>query len=496
MKFDFVVAGAGVAGMTAAVILAKAGYAVALVEKAPHLGPLLRGFQRQGIYFDTGFHYTGALGDGEALDLFFRYLGIADKVEKIPFSRDGFDVVCHGGSRPAFAFPWGYERIQESLQKAFPSENEAILRYLRLVRETCDQLPYLNLDAPLTGHSVFSASRGASLKEVLDGLTHHADLKRLLCTHVFLYGVDPAQAPFSLHAAIVGPYYQSVHGIRGGGLSLVQAFEKRLAQLGVSCFMGNGVAGLEINNQRTLERILLSDGRKIDCRGCVYTGHPKLLLNIVPSSVFRPAYRRRLTELKESPSAAILYARCDDPVVRLKGCNLYDGFWGYEERHLTEGSLEERPLYITRAPAIDSADAKSGIIAICAFRYSETQQWEDSFHGNRPPAYRLKKQNIAAILQKRVVKALPEVQGKLHPVEVATPLTMRDYTHSPYGSLYGIQHCLGQINPFPVTRVSGLFLAGQSVVAPGVMGAMLSSFLTCGSIIGHSQLRKDLRACR
>jgi all-trans-retinol 13,14-reductase len=496
MKFDFVIAGAGIAGMTAAAILAKAGYAVALVEKAPHLGPLLRGFKREGIYFDTGFHYTGALGEGEALDLFLRYLGIAGKIEKFPFSQDGFDIVTHGGSRPAFAFPFGYERIEECLQKEFPKEKEPIARYLRLVREACDQLPYLNLDASLTEHSVFSASRGASLKAVLDGLSHDADLKRLLCTHIFLYGVNPEEAPFYLHAAIVGPYYQSVHGIRGGGMGLVQAFEYRLAQLGVSCFLGSGVTSLEIDNQRTLKKVLLSDGRSLDCRGCVYTGHPKFLLSLVPSGVFRPAYRKRLSELKESPSAVILYARCDDPVARLKGCNFYDGFWGNGQRDLTEGALEERPLYITRTLEGDSAGVKSAIIAICPTGYSDTQQWADSFRGNRPLAYRQEKQNIAAILQKRVAKALPEVQDKLHPVEVATPLTLRDYAHSPYGSLYGIQHCLGQINPFPVTRVSGLFLAGQSIVAPGVMGAMLSSFLTCGSIIGHSRIRKDLRACR
>jgi len=47
----------------------------------------------------------------------------------------------------------------------------------------------------------------------------------------------------------------------------------------------------------------------------------------------------------------------------------------------------------------------------------------------------------------------------------------------------------------PLTRLGNLFLAGQSIVAPGVLGAMISGFVACGSIIGHELLRKDLKRC-
>ncbi|WP_026842265.1 FAD-dependent oxidoreductase [Citrifermentans bremense] len=59
MRYDFAVIGAGVSGITSALILAKHGRSVALLEKAPRTAPLLRGFSRQGVQFDTGFHYTG-----------------------------------------------------------------------------------------------------------------------------------------------------------------------------------------------------------------------------------------------------------------------------------------------------------------------------------------------------------------------------------------------------------------------------------------------------
>ena len=55
---------------------------------------------------------------------------------------------------------------------------------------------------------------------------------------------------------------------------------------------------------------------------------------------------------------------------------------------------------------------------------------------------------------------------------------------------------VGQYNPHPVTRLAGLYLAGQAVVSPGILGAILSGLVACGSILGHDRLRKEIRSCR
>ena len=68
MSYDYLIIGAGASGLTSALILAQEGYRVALIERSPYLAPLLRGFSRRGVYFDTGFHYSGGLGRGEILD--------------------------------------------------------------------------------------------------------------------------------------------------------------------------------------------------------------------------------------------------------------------------------------------------------------------------------------------------------------------------------------------------------------------------------------------
>ncbi|MCK4502784.1 MAG: hypothetical protein KAU22_07085, partial [Desulfuromonadales bacterium] len=61
------------------------------------------------------------------------------------------------------------------------------------------------------------------------------------------------------------------------------------------------------------------------------------------------------------------------------------------------------------------------------------------------------------------------------------------------GAIYGVARELGQYNPLPVTRLPGLFLAGQAVTVCGLMGTMVSSCLACGSILGHEFLRGELK---
>jgi all-trans-retinol 13,14-reductase len=147
MKYDYAVIGAGVSGLASALILAKNGCRVALVEKSARTGPLLRGFRRNGILFDTGFHHAGGIGDGEAGDIFFRYMGLSERLKKVPGNPDCFDIVRFSNPDFEFCFPIGYDKIRERLHGAFPGDKYAVDEYLGTVKKQCSSLPYLNLEA-------------------------------------------------------------------------------------------------------------------------------------------------------------------------------------------------------------------------------------------------------------------------------------------------------------------------------------------------------------
>ncbi len=494
MKYDFVVIGAGVSGLTSAITLAKSGYRVALVEKSERTAPVLRGFSRKGVHFDTGFHYTGGLAPGEPLDIFFRYLGISDRVTSFPFDTEGFDVFrCEN---PGFEFrvPAGYARLRERLCEAFPVEAKAIDSYLGMVKAVCASMPYLNLDAEVDTGFALRRVLGATLKETLDSLTGNELLKSVLSMHSLLYGVSSCEVSFTQHAAIVGNYYDSARGIRGSGLSLVNAFDERLKLLGVDLFCGAEVTRVLVDAQGAVAGVELASGAALSCPACIATVHPRVLLDLAPEGAFRPAYRKRLGALEETVSAFMAYAVSTAPIASLAGSNLFLLPEADCLNRLGQSPLDKAPFYLSAAYREGGGDP-SGYIAIFPSLFKETAAWEGSSSGRRPEEYRQFKKEALSIMQRRIERVCPEIAGNLQYLEGSTPLTLRDFCSTPYGGLYGVKHMVGQYNPQTSTKLRGLYLAGQAVVSPGVMGAVLSGLLACGTILGHDRMRKELKAC-
>jgi len=159
------------------------------------------------------------------------------------------------------------------------------------------------------------------------------------------------------------------------------------------------------------------------------------------------------------------------------------------------GTLEERIFFISLPKEREKKSSEEGMMAICQAPPGEAKRWRDSLPRARSLDYLRFKEQITEEIGKHLEAKCPEFAGHVNYVGCSTPLTLRDQTNSPYGSLYGAKHRIEQYNPLPLTKLGNLFLAGQSIVAPGVLGAMISGFVACGSVVGHELLRKDLKQC-
>lgn len=493
--YDALVIGSGVSGLTNALLLARSGQRVAVVERAAQIAPLLRGFQRWGVQFDTGFHYAGALQNGEGLHRFFTLLGLDKHLTIEPMQASGFDRLIANSGNLDYSFPVGPEEIVRTLSAEFPAEQVAIERFIRDTLQVCDHLPYINPQTPVDQLSAFDRAHDVSLLEYLAGLTSNALLIKVLSLHCLLHGIAPEQVPFRFHASVIGPYFRSASTILGGGLSLAQAFETCLNEAGVELICDAQVEKIILSSNDKAEGVELADGTMIHSRTVISTLHPRQTLNCLPDQVFRPIYRKRLTGLKESQSACILFARCRQPLNCLNGQNLY---------LLTEDSLPvhgessdcagEKLLYVTQANAAAGSN-KNGFMVIAPMAASLFSAWNKSQLGQRPEAYHAYKEQLTVAMIAQLEQWQPELTQHIDRYELATPLTLRDYMHSPDGALYGVQHQVDQYPLQAVTRINHLYLSGQALVAPGLMGAMISAFNTCGTILGHERLVGELKQC-
>jgi all-trans-retinol 13,14-reductase len=269
-------------------------------------------------------------------------------VKRTGFREDAFDMFFCIEPPFAFLFPYGYDRIREKLCETFPTERKAIDEYLNAVCEQYHSVPYVNLDGPEELPGLISI-HGPTLQEFLEKLTNNRLLKGVLSMHCFLYGVAPDEVSFANHAYVAGSYYESVSGIAGGGLKLAEAFEAQLVKRGVEIYRGQGASKILLSGDGTVDGIVLEDDVTLRAKSCVSTIHPHRLLEIVPDSVFRPAYINRLKGLDETPSACILYAMSSVSIAELTGSNIFV-FPQPDFTFLHEDiAVEKRPMYITAA---------------------------------------------------------------------------------------------------------------------------------------------------
>ena len=95
-------------------------------------------------------------------------------------------------------------------------------------------------------------------------------------------------------------------------------------------------------------------------------------------------------------------------------------------------------------------------------------------------------------------KQILRYQDSIEQYYSATPLTFRDYTASPQGSLYGIiKDCRNPRESYisPNTRMENLFLTGQSsgVGLHGVLGVSVSALFTCEALLDIEKLLNEIK---
>mgnify|MGYP003319838466 CR=1 FL=1 len=176
MEFDVVIIGAGLGGLECGYILSKNGMNVCIVEKNAVLGGCLQTFKRGTATFDTGFHYVGAMNDGESLNRLFSYFNLLE----LPWKKldDEFDTIIIDGER--YPFMGGHKEFAAALTERFPNQKDNIKQYVDTLKSVGDHIfDSLNPreDTEFYSTSLFSQS---AYKFLTDTITD-SRLRDVLC---------------------------------------------------------------------------------------------------------------------------------------------------------------------------------------------------------------------------------------------------------------------------------------------------------------------------
>lgn len=479
--------GSGLGGLSTAIILAKLGFDVTVLEKNRKPGGLLRSYTRDGIECEVGVHYLGSLGKGQVLRKFFDYLGVTDAVPVSRMGRDGiidrylFDTPSTHPTH--FDFPEGLVAYKENLKKAFPKEHATIETIISSIQKTSSQLHALDL-LYVTDNDFSLLDQSQPYGEVLDELNCSLGLRSVLGIPSSWIGVPLAVCPVYYHNMALASYVSSSWRLQQSGAAFVDVLVARLKELGGKIITGAEISTVNVES-RVVTGVELVSGEQVLASTVIAAIHPQMLLQMLPDGAVKPSYRNRITKLENTHSVFSVQASIEANTHPEIPHNIF------KVATDKKGNISDLIYYQIRKTEKENVN----LLSILTSGKDELwRRWKDTQTAKRGPEYSQAKKHCAMEL----LSGAEELFGSfkdLKLLDTYTPLTIRDWVGSPAGSAYGVLRSSSQTLVTAIlnrTAVKGLYLSGQNVLAPGVIGTIMGSFSTVKLILGPDEFKKTI----
>ncbi len=494
--FEVVITGSGLGGLMCGALLSLNGYKTVVLEKHSQIGGNLQTFKRKGVRFNSAMHFVGAMEKGQILHKVFKYLDILDDTGLERLDRDHYEKLFLGEKE--FSYAGGMKAHRERLLSYFPSEGKAIHAYLDMLEEIWNSSKVLNLKDFRNHLDADARFNQMDAFEFIDSLTDNQVLRALWGMTSALHAGESGKTPLLTHAIISYHYIQGAWKFSKGSDQLAKALMRVITENG-----GEVRKKSEVIRLHTVDRhataVELSDGSIIEGTHFISGLHPAQTLKLLEPGTLRKAYVNRIQSLENTIGSFSLYIILKKGAFRTinSNVNIANGIDAWNPGKYYEQTWPAACILYTTPDKTNPEFAES--MTISAFmKYEELQKWEDTRVGRRGVHYRTFKHKKAKLLIDFAASRLEGLENAIERYYSATPLTFRDYTANPEGSLYGIiKDCRNPRESYisSKTRIDNLYLTGQSsgVGLHGVLGVTVSALFTCEALLDIEKLLKDIR---
>jgi all-trans-retinol 13,14-reductase len=490
-----VIVGSGMGGLTAALLLQKHGWQVQVLERHYRPGGFLHRFFRQGIGYDTGFHYVGSAAPDQLFGRAMKHLGVYDRLRFAELDPEGFDWLWFPDRQ--FKVPAGFQHWQAALCAAFPDEAQGIADFGADLLRASRAYGWFHLDLSTPPESVLPWEE-CSLQQVVDRHLKHPQLRAIVCGQTApLYGVAPADAPFGLHAVVTDHFQQGAYTIEGGGDRLARELVRELRAGGGRLHLRCPATAIE--SEEGVAKGVWSNDKFFPADLVVTDIHPSLVLDLLPRGAVRPAYRDRVKSSKVGVAHVGVYFRVEGDLSALRRRNLYR-FRSWDVGEMAQPVRPDKapPFYFLAAPGAREQGrpgTEQVLVAVMMADYAAFEALNGDAGTARSDAYRAAKAGIED--QFRTVLAEDFPAWTIQSLESSTPLSTRHYTDAPGGAIYGHYHSVAQMGRYRYSsriKVRGVLQVGHAIGFPGICGAMMSAYVGCSEILGGETLLAELKA--
>ncbi|MER3318260.1 MAG: NAD(P)/FAD-dependent oxidoreductase [Allomuricauda sp.] len=494
MKYNTIIIGGGLAGLTAGATLSKFGKKVLLLEQHHKPGGCATTFKRGDFIIEVGLHEMSGLAENSKLMNLLKMLNVDKNVQfqKVP---EFYAVLS---DKEDFVFPHGFEAATKALNDRYPEDEKGIKRFIKLiagVRKEGVSLPRTPLKRkliyplmPLLYPNLVEASRH-TVGSWLDKYITNENAKLDLVAHIGYWGDDPyTLSMFYYSMPFSGFIENGGHFIKGGSQQLSDHLATYIEKQGGSVLLGQKAEKIVTENGR-VTGVTFQDSFNeslepvtISCDNVV----ANCAVPLVPAMLDEPhasSLKQKIGLQTNSCSLLCLYLgfKTNLEIFGVKHYSNYiqgDDVKTLKDVHLNQlGDWSKRSFIFVDYGKIDAqlAPPEKSVGAICGVDY--LKNWE----GLSKDEYKAKKEEVAQILLQRLEKQFPGIRESIEYYEVATPKTIQRFTSNPDGSVYGFTQSKEQSgmkrlrNNFLIPNL--YFASAWTFPGGGFEGTIMAGFL-------------------
>jgi all-trans-retinol 13,14-reductase len=430
---------------------------------------------------------------------YFKYLGIIDDLKLKKLDEDGFDIISFEDTNEEFPHAQGYENFIAQLLKYFPDEREAIEKYCEKVRTICDSFPLYNLE---WDGQYDSQILSLNAKQCIEEVTTNEKLKAVLAGSNFLYAGIAEKSPFYVHALSVNSYIQSSYRCVNGGSQITKLLIKQLKKYGGEVYKYKEVVKFEVADDQ-ITAVSMKDGSSVSGQYVISNIELKTTLKMVGQEHFRKAFYNRIQSLEGVMSAFSLYLVFKPKSFKYLNHNYYhfkDGTKVWNANEYDENNWPKAYMASMNATSKDNEWA-DGMTFITYMKFDDLLPWAQTFNTTAEKNFRgetyeeFKTRKAERFLQEIEIK-FPDIRNCIKSMHTSTPLSYRDYIGGHNGNMYGyVKDSNDPMKSFiaPKTKLSNLYLTGQSINMHGVLGVTIGAVVTCSEIVGKEYLVSKIK---
>ncbi len=502
-KFDAVVIGSGLGGLTAGALLAKAGYSVCLLERNFSLGGAASVYKVGGLTIESSLHQTSdARNPRDLKHHILRELGILDEIEWLPTS--ALYKVSGGPVGEPLALPAGFDAAYETLAARFPDKAHAVKRFLKDMEQIYDSLWTLKQSREEGSLAKFTrglwelqpAAEGwnLTLDEVMERAFGNCEaLKCALGANLLYFGDDPRRTWWIYYALAQGANIASGGAyIKGGSRQLSLKLAKAITKAGGVVRLGRLATAIEtdadgvVTRVRHVARKSGEDEEQLSARVVMANCAPAVAADLLPAPAgarMRAAFDARELStslfcanfgLSQKPATVGL---TDYSAIVLPEAMTRFSQYGAGANAMSADPSAALPLYsIANFTALDSGLWEEPPILLSVLGLDRLDNWKGL---SREEAIARRERWLDAF-QAELERKHPGFAGLVQERVLLNAYSMASYLNTPEGAVYGFAPLppdlpiLAGFPRTPRTPVGGLYLASAFGGEHGFNGAMLS----------------------